>query len=75
MASKLPTFYPVAVLLIAATSLAGCGGGGGGDSSTAESMTYSATVTGMDLRLQSNNSSIDSGGLPIDSSTVTRNPR
>ena len=53
MASKLPTFYPVAVLLIAATSLAGCGGGGGGDSSTAESMTYSATVTGMDLQNKS----------------------
>ena len=72
MVNKIPTLYPVAVLLIAAVLLAGCGGGGSG--STTEPMTYSATITGMDLRLQSNNSSIDSGGLPIGSATVTRNP-
>ena len=65
--------FNVLILLVFAAGLAGCGGGGKGGSTT-EATTYTATVTGIELRLQSNDNQVGSGGLPLKGATVTRKP-
>lgn len=67
--------FRLLILLVLAAGLAGCGGGGGSkDDSAAESTTYTATVTGIELRLQSNDNKVGSGGVPLNGATVTRKP-
>jgi len=73
MTIRKPAFSLPILLVFVAAGLAGCGGGSKGGS-TEEPTTYTATVTGIELRLQSNDNQVAGGGLPLNGATVTRKP-